>query len=200
MPPETPVESAVSQGGLGVALLVAGVLLCFVGVRSLKLAGGSAGFGLGASIAAALGGGPLTAFLVGAAGAAGAVLLMGLMIRTGMFVVGGLAGGVIAANLYRTLPPTVAWHPSVVVMVVGACALLCGAAVHYLRTPLLRALTALAGAGLVIRGVVEAGPAFLGFLQNPATWVESLVALVALVALGWAGFTTQRQPADSQAS
>lgn len=69
MPPAIPVEPAVSQGGLGATLLVADVFLCFVGVRSLKLAGGSAGFGLGAGIAAALGGGPRTAFLVGATGA-----------------------------------------------------------------------------------------------------------------------------------
>jgi hypothetical protein len=86
------------------------------------------------------------------------------------------------------------------VLVVLAVALLCGAAVHHFRGPLLRAVTALAGAGLVIRGVVEAGPAFMGFLRSPATWVESLVALAALLALAWAGFATQhsRDSADSR--
>jgi hypothetical protein len=51
----------------------------------------------------------------------------------------------------------------------------------------------------VIRGVVEAGPAFLGFLRDPATWVESVVALAALLALAWAGFTAQRAGAGVRA-
>lgn len=83
-------------------------------------------------------------------------------------------------------------------IVVAAATLLCGAAVHYLRVPLLRACTALGGGDLVIRGIVEAGPAFLGFLRSPATWVESMVALAALLALAWTGFKTQPQSAYSR--
>jgi hypothetical protein len=58
-----------------------------------------------------------------------------------------------------------------------------------LRAPLLRAVTA----GLIVWGVVEAGPAFVGFLRSRTTWVQSLVALAALLAFAWAGFTTQLQ-------
>ena len=82
-------------------------------------------------------------------------------------------------------------------LVVVTVALLAGALAHQLRRPLLRALTALAGAALIIRGIVEVGPAFLGFLRSPATWVESLVALAALLALAWAGYVTQRGEATS---
>jgi hypothetical protein len=183
---------AADQAGLGVASLLAGMLLCFVGVRSLKLVGACAGFGLGSGLAAALGGGPVVAVVVGIGAAVGGVLAVALLVRTGLFVVGALAGGVIAAAGYRTLPQGTAWSPALVVLVVLAVALLCGATVAYARGPSLRVVTALAGAALVIRGVVEAGPAFLGFLRAPATWVESLVALAALLALAWAGFTTQR--------
>ncbi|TWF80137.1 hypothetical protein FHX44_116075 [Pseudonocardia hierapolitana] len=181
---------------MGIALLIAGMLLCFVGARSLVLAAACAGFGLGSGLAAALGGGAVTAVLVGVGGGVGAVLLVRLALGTGPFVVGALAGGVVAASAYRTLPPTLSWPAPLVVLVVLAVAVLSGAAVHFLRAPLLRAVTALAGAGLIIRGVVEAGPAFLGFLRSPATWVESLVALAALLALAWVGFTTQRQRVD----
>lgn len=64
----------------------------------------------------------------------------------------------------------------------------------HLRAPILQAIVAFASAGLVIRGVVDAGPALLGFPHSPVTWVESVVALAALLALSWARFTTQRQP------
>lgn len=42
------------------------------------------------------------------------------------------------------------------------------------------------------------GPALLGFLRSPVTWVESVVApAAALLALGRAGFTTQRHQAPA---
>ncbi|MCO1659886.1 hypothetical protein [Pseudonocardia humida] len=187
-----PAAPAADLAGLGVASLLAGMLLCLIGVRSLKLVGACTGFGLGSGLAAALGGGAVVAFVVGVGAAVGGVLAVALLVRTGLFVVGALAGGVIAAAGYRTLPQGTSWNAGLVVLVVLAVALLCGAAVLYVRGPLLRAVSALAGAALVVRGVVEAGPAFLGFLRSPATWVESLVALAALLALAWAGFTTQR--------
>lgn len=67
----------------------------------------------------------------------------------------------------------------------------------HLRAPILQAITAVGGAGLVIRGVVDAGPALLGFLPSPVTRLESVVALAALLAPGWAGITTQRQQAPA---
>lgn len=192
--PDPPVADL---GSLGVVDLVAGMLLCFLGVRSVKLATGCAGFGLGVGLATALGGGAVAAFLVGAAVAVGALVLVTLVVRLSTFVIAALAGGVFAASAHRTLPAGVTWRPTLVVLVVVAVALLAGTLAHRLRHPLLRGLTALAGAALVIRGVVEAGPAFLGFLRSPATWVESLVALAALLALAWAGYVTQRGEATS---
>jgi hypothetical protein len=189
--------STTSQGAVGVASLIAGMLLCFLGVRSLRLAAACAGFGIASGFAAILGAGPALAFVVGAAGAVGGILLVVFVVGVGPFVVGALAGGVLAASVIRTLPPEVGWRPGVATLVVVAVAALTGALVHYVRGPALRAVTALAGAGLVIRGVVEAGPAFLGFLRSPATWVESVVAFAALVALAWAGFSVQHGRADA---
>jgi hypothetical protein len=136
------------------------MLLCFLGVRSRTLAAACAGFGLGSGFATALRGGALVAFLVGAG------VLVRLAIGAGAFAVGAMAGGVVAASAYRTLPPTVVWPAAPVVLVVAAAALLCGAAVHHLRGPLLRVVCALAGAALVVRGAVQAGPAFRGFLRH----------------------------------
>jgi hypothetical protein len=178
--------------GLDLVLLAAGLLLCFLGVRSLKLAAACAGFGLAAELAAVGGAGPVPSFVVGAVGAAAGAVLVAVLVRVGVFVVGALAGGLIAVSVYRILPGSVAVPPGRVVVVVLLVALLCGAAMRYVRGPVVRAVTSLAGAALVVHAVVEGGPAFLGFLRNPATWVESVVALAALLALAWAGFVVQR--------
>ena len=50
--------------GWGLALLAAGLLLCFTGARSLRLAAACAGFGVGSVLADALGAGPLVVVLV----------------------------------------------------------------------------------------------------------------------------------------
>jgi hypothetical protein len=82
----------------------------------------------------------------------------------------------------------------VVVLVVLAAALLGGALVRRIRDPLLRGLTALAGAALVICGVVEAGPAFLGFPAQPGDLggKPRRVGRSARAGLGWVHHATRR--------
>lgn len=178
--------------GWGLALLAAGLLLCFTGARSLRLAAGCAGFGMGSVLADALGAGPLTIVLVGAAGAAGALLLAGLLVQTGFFVVGAVAGAAIAAAWFRTFS-VIGWSPTLMVIVVLAAALLGGIGATQVRSPVLAVVTALAGAGLAIRGAVTLGPSFLGFLREPDTLVGGLIATAVWLALAVAGWTTQRR-------
>jgi hypothetical protein len=191
MPP-VPTEPDAVSGTLGVVVLLAGVLLCFAGVRSVKLAAGCAGLGLGSGLALVLGAGPVLALIVGVAAAVGAVLLVRVAAGLASFVLGALAGGVAVGSAFRALPPAAYPSPALGILLILAGAVLCGAAVHALRHRVLRVLTAVAGAGLIIRGVVELGPAFLGFLRAPATWVESMVAFAAWLALAWAGLMAQR--------
>lgn len=185
--------------GWGFALLVAGLLLCFGGARSLRLAAGCAGFGMGSVLADALGAGPLTIVLVGAAGAAGALAIAGLLVGTGFFVVGALAGGAIAAAWFRTFS-VLGWSPTLVVIVVLAAALLGGVGATQVRSPVLAVVTALAGAGLAIRGVVALAPSLLGFLREPGTLFGSLVATAVWLALAVAGWTAQRRRDAGRAS
>ncbi len=190
-------EQAAGAGSLSVLVLLAGILLCFAGVRSLRLAAGCAGLGLGSGLALLLGAGPVLALIVGVAGAVGAVLLVRAALGLAASAVGALAGGVIAGSALRVLPAYTTLAPGLGTLLVIAGAVLCGALVHLLRVRVLRVLTALAGAGLIVRAVVELGPSFLEFLRAPATWVESLVALAAWLALAWAGLGAQRAQAVS---
>lgn len=176
--------------GWGLALLVAGLLLCFTGARSLRLAAACAGLGMGSVLADALGAGPLGVLLVGAAGAVGALLLAGLLVQTGFFLVGALAGGAIAAAGFRTFS-VVGWNPTLVVIVVLAAALLGGVGATQVRSPVLAVVTALAGAGLAVRGAVTLAPSLLGFLREPATLFGSLIATAVWLALAVAGWGAQ---------
>jgi hypothetical protein len=178
--------------GWGLALLAAGLLLCFVGARSLRLAAACAGFGAGSLLADAFGAGWLTVVLVGAAGAVAALVLVGLVVRAGFFVVGAAAGGAVAAAWFRTFA-VVAWSPALIVIVVLALALLGGLGATQARSPVLAVATALAGAALAVRGLTAAGPAFLGFLHEPTTLLGGVVATAVWLALAVAGLLTQRR-------
>lgn len=183
--------------GWGLALLAAGLLLCLTGVRSLRLAAACAGFGMGSVLAEALGARPLTVVLVGAAGAVGALLAAGLLVRTGFFVVGALAGGAIAAAGFRTFS-VIGWSPTLIVIVVLAAALLGGVGATQVRSPVLVVVTALAGAGLALRGVATLLPSLLGFLREPGTLLGSVVATAVWLALAAAGWAAQRRRAPAR--
>ena len=192
MPPET--EPVAVHAGWGLALLVAGLLVCFTGARSIRLAAGCAGFGAGSVLVDALGGGTVTALVVGAAGAVGAVVLTGLVVGAGFAVVGALAGAAVVAAWFRTFS-VVGWSPTLVLVVVLAGALLGAVGAAQARSPVTAIVTALGGAALALRGVVELGPAFLGFLRDAETVAGGVVATVVWLALAGAGWATQRRRA-----
>src|ERR1700752_4309740 len=85
------------------ALLVVGLVLCFAGARSARLAVLVAGFGLGWLLADVFGANDATTFLVAAVGALALLLVSVVMSRVVIFVVGAVAGAVIGAHLFAML-------------------------------------------------------------------------------------------------
>lgn len=178
--------------GWGVLVLAVGLLLCFAGGRTLRLGAFCAGAGLGVSLAGAAGAGLVGRLLVGAAGGLGALLLATVVVGTALVVVGSLAGGVLAVAVLQTTHPR-GWGIGVVIGIVLVVALVCGLGVLRFRRPLAEVLTAVGGAGLVLQGVVVLGPSAIAFLRQPTTWIGSLVATAAWLALAAAGRQTQRR-------
>ena len=83
---------------VGFLLLLVGLVLCFAGVRSLRLTGLCAGFALAWMIAELFGASIPVGLAV--AGAIGGLVLISLVFRFAMWVLGGLAGATIAIKVY----------------------------------------------------------------------------------------------------
>ncbi len=190
MPQDATWDYAVVGGGG--ALLVAGFLLCFAGVRVLRLAAACAGFGLGVVVAAVLGAGVPLALVCGALAGVLALVLAGVLVRGGFFLLGVLGGGLVAASWFRTFS-MVGTSPAIVLIVVLAAALVGGIGAARAGSAVLVVVTALAGSGLLLRGAVAVGPAFLGFLHDPTTLVGAVVAAAVWLALAVAGVVVQRR-------
>jgi len=190
VPQDASLEYAVAGGG--VALLVAGLLLCFAGVRTMRLAAAAAGFGLGVVIATVFGAGVLGVLLTGVLMGVAALVVAGALVGAGFFVVGALGGGLIAASWFRTFA-MMSTSVALTVLIVLVAALVGGAGAAWAGGTVLVAVTALAGAGLILRGIVTLGPSFIGFLRDPATVFGALVATLVWVALAVLGFVVQRR-------
>ncbi|HEY0813862.1 MAG TPA: hypothetical protein VGE11_11345 [Pseudonocardia sp.] len=190
MPQDATLEYAVAGGGG--ALLVAGLLLCFAGVRTMRLAAAAAGFGLGVVVATVFGAGVLGVLLIGVLMGVAALVVAGAVVGAGFFVVGALGGGLIAASFFRTFA-MVGTNVALMLLIVLVAALVGGAGAAWAGSTVLVAVTALAGAGLVIRGIVTLGPSFIGFLRDPTTVLGALVATLAWLALAVLGFVVQRR-------
>jgi hypothetical protein len=190
VPQDASLDYAVAGGGG--ALLVAGLLLCFAGVRTMRLAAACAGFGFGVVIATVFGAGVVGVLASGVLLAVAALVVAGVLVRASFFFVGALGGGLIAASWFRTFA-VVPMSIALMVIIVLAAALIGGAGATRAGSTVLVAVTALAGAGLVIRGLVALGPSFIGFLRDPTTVFGALVATAAWLALAAAGFAVQRR-------
>lgn len=191
----------VSAGAASAAVIkiLLGVALCFFGTRSLKLTAVAVGFALGAALAEALGASVTIALLVGVAGAIVGLLAVSFVVRWTVFVVGALAGGTVAASLYRHFTPGEG-SALLVVIVVGAVALITGFVADRFRDRLLAAITALAGASLILTGLGELFPSALGFLDDPDEPAQSLLTAVIWLVLSAAGWSYQRRWQLSQAA
>lgn len=154
--------------------LVAGLLLCYFGypafrvsVLAFGLAGGAC---LGYVLGKGLGGTEIGAWLAAAAGALVGTLLLRLFVRTGLFLIGALAGAASAMVIGFTLP-------GVLVGAVAA-ALLTLFATRWV----LMLSTALVGAGLAAGSLAGAGTALLEISKPGGLFLFGLFFLTGLAA------------------
>ena len=82
-------------------VLAVGLILCFFGVRSLRLSGFLVGFALAALLADVFGADPLISLVIGVAGGIAGFVLLILVFRFSLWLIGGLVGGVIGVRAYQ---------------------------------------------------------------------------------------------------
>lgn len=178
--------------GSGLGVLAIGLVLCFLGVRSLHLAVAASGFALGWLLCEPFGASVLTTFLIAAAAAIAAWVLVVVLFRTALFFVGAMCGAVIGAKLFGLLE-----HGSrnivLAVLFVAATGFIVGFVVQRFRAGVLSLACALGGAGLALSGLARTFPGFLDFLRFPQTSWHALATAAAWLALAWAGWAVQRR-------
>jgi hypothetical protein len=173
-------------------MVVVGLLLALAGIWSVRLALVTAGAGAAWLVADAFGAGVGTGLLVAAAGGVVAFVTGLLAARILFFAVGAVVGAVVGARLFAILDTGDA---SVVLAVVfiPAVAAVGGVVVEKWRERFIGLATAIGGAGLVLTGLGRWAPDTLGFLRDPQTSAEQLLALVAWAVLAVAGRLVQRR-------
>ena len=176
----------------GVGLAVVGLLLCFVGLRSIHLALLACGFALGWLVAEGLGASVAVAAIVAACAAVVGWVLARVVFRAALFVVGGLAGGVIGAKLFGLLEGDDGNVLLALVFVVAVAVLTGLAAQRFHETAAIWAC-AFGGAGLALSGVARMWPDTLGFLRTPDTTAEAVINAAVWLVLGAFGWSVQRQ-------
>src|SRR5262245_26854778 len=174
------------------ALLVVGLLLCFAGALSVRLAVLTAGFGVSWLLADAFGAGFGTGVIIGLAGAAVALILTFVLSHAVMFATGAIVGAVIGAKLYVVLSDS-STNWILAAVFTAAVALISGFLATRYQRAFLRWATAFGGAGLVLSGIGLIEGLRLGALHHPSNGVESAVMAVVWVALGLAGHTVQER-------
>jgi hypothetical protein len=176
----------------GVGLVVLGLLLCFVGLRSIHLAVLVSGFALGWLVAEGLGASLGAAAIVALCAAVVGWVLATVVFRASLFVVGGIAGGVIGAKVFGLLEGEDGNVLLAVIFVVAVAVLTGLAAQRFHETAAIWAC-AFGGAGLALSGVARMWPDALGFLRTPDTTVEAVISAVVWLLLGGFGWSVQRQ-------
>jgi hypothetical protein len=177
------------------AVLVVGLLLCFAGALSARLAVLAAGFGLSWLLADVFGADLLTGLLIALAGAVVALVLTVVLSHVVMFVTGAVMGGILGAKLFVAFDGA---DPSwlLAVFFVPAAAITCGFLASRFQRAFLRWATAFAGAALVLSGLGLIDGLHLEALYRPSSTSDSVVLTLAWLALGFAGHTVQGRIAD----
>ena len=176
----------------GVGPAVVGLLLCFVGIRSIHLAVLASGFALGWLVAEGLGGSVAVAAIVASCVAVVGWLVATLVFRAALFVIGGIAGGVVGAKLFGLLEGGQG-NALLAVLFVVAVALLTGLAAQRFHEKAAIWACAFGGAGLALSGLARIWPQTLGFLRTPHTTAQAVISAVLWVALGVFGWSVQRR-------
>jgi hypothetical protein len=182
----------------GLLLLLVGLVLCFAGVRSLRLTGLCAGFALAWMIAELLGASIPVGLVIAVAGAIGGLVLISLVFRFAMWVLGGLAGATIAIKAYAHVGMGQG-SALVAVLLAAAVGLIVGFLADRHRAPLLAAVTALSGASVILNALAALAPATFAFLGEPKTGIQSVIASGAWLVVALAGWLVQRRALQSRA-
>jgi hypothetical protein len=187
-------EHRVDVSGLGIVAV--GLVLCFLGARSIHIAVLASGFALGWLLADAFNATPLASLAFGAVAALAAWALARVIFGLGLYIVGALAGAVVGAKLFAFLQQG---QGSVVlaVLFVAATGFVAGVTTHRFRGTVLAAACALGGAGLVLSGLARAIPQVFGFLRTPQTPGMAAIAALAWIVLAVLGWAVQRRSATS---
>jgi hypothetical protein len=159
-------SSATTTVPTGLILLAVGLILCFFGVRSLRLSGFLVGFALAALLADVLGADPLITLVIGAAGGIAGFVLLILVFRFSLWLIGGLVGGVIGVRAYQHFFLGEG-NALVLVLFLFAVGLICGFLADHFREPVLAMLTAAGGASVTLTGLGHLWPRSWASWGNP---------------------------------
>ncbi len=175
----------------GWAILLVGVVLCFLGVGSMHVAILASGFGLGWVLADVFGASAGTALIVAAAGAAISWVLVTLVFKVAAFFVGVITGSLIGARVAAVLTAGES-NIAVTVVLVVAIAVAFGFLADRYRRRVLLWTTAIGGAGLMLGALGLIAPSTLGFLRDPAAGVEQVTSTLLWIGLAAGGWIVQR--------
>lgn len=176
----------------GVVVALVGAVLCFLGIASLHWAVLASGFGAGWLLADLFTTSVSVAFLVAAAAAVIAWVLVTLVFKVASFVVGLVAGALVGARLFAAAGGR-GTSVLLAVVVVVAVALVTGLLADRYRARALLWATALGGAGLILSGAGLVWPGGLGFLRDTGPGWQQVLSTVIWLALAVAGWATQRR-------
>ncbi len=181
----------------GVVLILIGLVLGFVGVRSLKLTMALVGFAAGWFLAAVFDSSTAaTNLLVGLAGAVILFFVALLAVRFIFWVLGAVTGVVVGAKLFFVVDQG---DSSLVLALVFIPAVAIAGAflAEKMRHRFMRWATAAAGAALTLSGLGLVAPSSMGFLRDPNKPATQTTSFLIWVALGIFMVVVQkRQKAD----
>ncbi len=174
----------------GIALVVVGLLLGFIGSTFIRIGIVIAGFGIGYFLGEVFHG-STQAVILTACGGAVVAFICAMLIAHFMFFISGVCAGAIAGVKTFVLIDGPAHDWILAVIVVPAIALLGGFLANRWRRPFLRWATAFTGAALVLSGVGRMGSGFLHNLWRPETTIGSITLAACWIVLTVMGHRVQ---------
>jgi len=156
----------------GVVLVLFGLLLCFAGARSVRLAVFATGFAAGWLVADALGASVTTELLVGLASAVIVFVVTIFVSAIMLFVVGAVVGAAVGAKFFQLLEGNQR-SPVLALVFAGVVAVAFGFLADRYRRRFLIWATAVGGAALVLSGLGVIAPSALHGLRAPTNTVAS---------------------------
>jgi hypothetical protein len=166
----------------GLFLVVVGLFLALLGVRSLRWAFFATGLGAGWLVASVFGVSTGPALLWALAGALIALVLAVVAARVAFLVIGALVGAVVGSRLLQIIEGGSA-SIALAALFVPAAAVVGAVIAARWRGRVLGWATAIAGSALVLAGLALLAPTTLGWLRNPTTAAGTVLSFVLWIAL-----------------